>query len=41
MCALTDVKHYVHGILIDKEIFLVECNIFRNNNLITYNVLKV
>lgn len=41
MCALTDVKCYAPGILIDTEIFLVEYNIFRNNNLIAYNVLKV
>lgn len=40
-CALKDVKHYVHVILINTEIFLIESDILRKKNLIAYNVLKV
>lgn len=33
ICALKGVKHYVHVILINIEILLIETNIFRKNNL--------
>lgn len=41
VCALKGVKHDVHVILINTEIFLIESNIFIKNDLIAYNVLKV